>query len=67
MNLSLFYLIFLSFKLLILYWGVAIVVSGGLQSDSAMHMHVSVYPFSTKLPFHTGCRVTLRGASCAIQ
>lgn len=57
MNLSL--LIFLSFKLLILYWGIAMVVSGGLQSDSAMYMHVSVCPFSAKLPFHTGHRITL--------
>ena len=42
----------------------AVIVSGGEQRDSAIHIK---YPFSSKLPSHPGCHITLSRDPCAVE
>ena len=39
------------------------IVSGGQQRDSAIHIHVSILP---RLPSHPGCHIPLSGVPCAL-
>ena len=44
-----------------------VIVSGGQQRDSAIHVSMYKYPFSPKFPYHPGCHITLSRVPCALQ
>ena len=46
-----------------------VIVSGGQQGNSAIHIQVylSTYPLSPRLPSHPGCHITLSRVPCAIR
>ena len=56
-------------EVFLLYWRVAdsqaVVVSGGQQRDSAIHIYVC--PFSPRLPSRPGCHIALSKVPCALR